>query len=273
VNWHADLKTPFKLSAWLTNNARLVLHVNSVSDGVQLRVRVDGSTVFSTNLANLDAGYSVNNEYNLDLPVNISAGKRLIEVTNAGNDWFFLDWVRLEQVLPSTYAGDWQPRPAAVGARGPRESLLYVIAPNASFPGMATNQTPPLQHGQTLTFSNWPSGDFYAEWYEPTNAASRGLTQATTTNGILNLPLPDFREDLAGILYGPPMLRPIALTPSNSFAFELSSETGGRYQIQRSADLAAWQPIGTVTNTAGTMLIQDAPATNPASLYRAVGLR
>ena len=52
--WHADLKRPFRLSAWLTNSARLVMHVNSVSDAVQLRVRSDGSTLFSTNLPNLD---------------------------------------------------------------------------------------------------------------------------------------------------------------------------------------------------------------------------
>jgi len=271
--WHADLKRPFKLSAWLTNSARLVMHVNSVSDAVQLRVLSDGSTLFSTNLPNLDGTYNVNNEYNLDLPVNLPAGRHLIEITNAGGDWVFLDWVRLEQVLPSAYPNNWQPKPEAVGLRGPRESLLYVVAPNASFPGQATNTTLPLRHGQTLTFTNWPPGQFFAEWYEPTNGVKRGSTQRTTTNGTLTLPLPDYREDFAGILYGPPTLRASAFLPPTTFTFQLTSETGGRYEIQRSADLTNWPAIQVVTNISGTTVIQDSAASNAAAAYRAVGVR
>ena len=270
---HAELKRPFRLSAWLTNSARLVMHVNSVSDAVQLRVRSDGSTLFSTNLPNLDGGYGVNNEYNLDIPVNLPTGRHLIEITNAGGDWVFLDWVRLEQVLPSAYTNDWLPKPEAVGVRGPRESLLYVVAPNAAFPGEATNTTLPLQQGQALTFTNWPAGKFFAEWYEPTNGVKRGFTQSTTTNGKLTLPLPDFREDLAGILYGPPSLTAVTFLPPTAFTFQLTSETGGRYEIQRAMDLTSWLTFAVLTNTSGTIQIQDTAATNSNATYRAVGVR
>jgi hypothetical protein len=271
--WHAELKRPFRLSAWLTNSTRLVMHVNSVSDAVQLRVRANGSTLFTTNLANLDGTYNVNNEYNLDIAVNLPTGRQLIEITNAGGDWMFLDWVRLEQVLPSAYTNNWLPKPEVVGLRGPHESLLYVVAPNASFPGLATNTTLPLQQGQTLTLTNWPAGKFFAEWYEPTNGVKRGFTQGTTTNGTLTLPLPDFREDLAGILYGPPTLAAGAFVPSSTFNFQFSSETGGRYEIQRSADVINWLPIASITNTFGSIQFQDTAATNSTSAYRAVGLR
>jgi len=271
--WHSDLKRPFKLSAWLTNRARLVLHVNSVSDAAQLRVLANGSTLFSTNLPNLDGTYNVNHEYNLDLTVNLPAGRHLIEITNAGGDWVFLDWVRLEQVLPSNYSNSWQPKPEAVGLRGARESLLYVVAPNAAFPGLATNQTLTLQHGQTLTFTNWPAGKFFAEWYEPTNGVKRGFTQSTTTNGTLLLPLPDFRDDLAGILYAPPGLSAGAFLPPTAFTFQLSSETGGRYEIQRSVDLTNWPAIAVITNNSGSAVIQDSAATNATAVYRAVGVR
>jgi Domain of unknown function (DUF5060)/Cellulase (glycosyl hydrolase family 5) len=272
--WHSDLKRPFKINAWLTNNARIVLHLNSVSDGAQLKVLVDGSSVFSTNLPNLDGGYSVNNEYNLDIPVNLPSGKRFIEVTNAGTDWVYLDWVRFEQVLPSSYAGGWQPAPAVIGGRGPRESLLYVIAPNASYPGSATNVTLPLQHGLTVTLTNWPPGDFFGEWYNCSNGVAAGFTHAVTTNGTLTLPVPDFREDLAAIVYAPPVLSASAgFSSSNSFGLQLTSETGGRYDIQRSMDLTSWTPLVTVTNTSGMMIIHDPAATNRSANYRAVGSR
>jgi hypothetical protein len=146
-SWHSDLKRPFRLSAWLTNNARLVLHVNSVSDAVDLHVLADGALLYRTSLPNLDGTCQVNNEYNLDIAVNVPAGKHRLELTNAGGDWVFLDWVRLENVLPSDYPGGWQPSPESIGLRGPHESLLYVVAPNASYPSEATNTLLSLRQG------------------------------------------------------------------------------------------------------------------------------
>jgi hypothetical protein len=124
-----------------------------------------------------------------------------------------------------------------------------------------------------LTFTNWPAGKFFAEWYEPTNGVKRGFTQSTTTNGTLTLPLPDFREDLAGILYGTPMLTAGAFLPPTTFTFQLTSETGGRYEIQRLVDLTSWQTFAVVTNTNGSIQIQDSVASNSAAAYRAVGVR
>src|SRR5581483_11362688 len=172
--WHSDLKVPFILSAWLTNNARLVMHLNSVSDSSVMVVRANGAELFRTNLPNLDGGYAVNNEYNLDIPVNLPAGKRLIEITNAGGDWFYLDSVRLEQVLPANYSSNWQPSCEAIGLRGPHESLLYAVAPQVSFPASATNAALPQQHLQTITLTNWPGGSFIADWYDPASGTFVG---------------------------------------------------------------------------------------------------
>jgi hypothetical protein len=268
--WHPDLKVPFQLSAWLTNSARLVIHLNSVSEGAILVVRADGVELFRTNLPNLDGTYAVNNEYNLDIPVNLPAGKRLIEITNAGNDWFYLDWVRLERVLPATYAGNWLPSPEAIGQRGLFESLLYVVAPGAAYPGSATNAILPLQPAQTVTLTNWPAGRFYAEWYDPATGTNAGYSQATAANGGLTLPLPDFREDLAGVVYPPPRLNAVGISDGAGFQFRFDSETGGRYLIEQSADLAGWIPFLTVTNSQGSLLLADpAQKTNPRNFFRA----
>jgi hypothetical protein len=266
--WHANLKTPFRLNAWLTNNARLVMHLNSVSDGAIMSVRVDGTELYRTNLANLDGTYNVNEEYNLDIPVNLPSGNHFIVVTNSGADWFFLDWVRLEQVLPANYASNWAPSPDAIGLRGPHESLLYVLAPGVSFPANATTATLPLQRATTVTLTNWPANIFIAEWYDPATTTPLGITQATVTNGSLTLPLPDFTEDLAAVLYPPPTLT--ALGFADGFQFQLNSETGGRYLIQKSIDLAHWGTFLTVTNLTGVMLLQEPfNPTNHSSFFRA----
>jgi hypothetical protein len=268
--WHADLKTPFQLSAWFTNNASLVMHLNSVSDGSIMVVLVDGIPLFSTNLPNLDGGYSVDEEYNLDIPVDLPGGHHLITITNAGDDWFDLDWVQLNQVLPATYSGNWQPFPDAIGLSGPRESLLYVVAPGVSFPANATTATLPVQHAQTVTLTNWPAGNFIAEWYDPATAASLGLTQATTTNNSLVLSMPDFTEDLAAIVYAPPTLTALNFSSSNGFQFRLDSEPGGQYFIQKSSDLLSWISFLNVTNTNGTIILRDPSSeTNSRSFFRA----
>jgi hypothetical protein len=268
--WHADLKAPFRLSAWLTNNARLVMHLNSVSDGSIMVVRADGTELFRTNLANLDGAYTLDNEYNLDIPINLPAGKRLIEITNAGNDWFFLDWVRLEQVLPATYVSGWLPSPDSIGLRGPHESLVYVVAPGAAFPSGATNVSLPLQSGQTVTLTNWPAGEFNAEWYDPSTGARIGSSQARTTNALLTLALPGIREDVAGIIYPPPGLTALGLDGVGGFQMRLDSESGGHYAIEQSSDFTHWTPWRIVTNDLGVVqLTVPSVFANPRTFFRA----
>jgi hypothetical protein len=269
--YHADLKTPFQLSAWFTNNAQLVMHLNSVSDASIMVVLADNTQLFSTNLPNLDGTYNVNEEYNTNITVNLPAGKHVITITNAGGDWFYLDWVQLNQVLPSTYAGNWQPSQQAIGLRGSHEALLYVVSPNAAFPASGTNATLPLQQGQTVTITNWPPGRFFADWYDPATGTNAGSSQASTTNGSLMLPLPDFSEDLAGIVYPPPMLAALGTNNPGSFQMRFNSETGGRYALEQSTNLLDWTPLFTVTNDSGSMVLTvPGGAAGPRMFYRAM---
>ena len=270
--WFPTLSVPFELSAWFTNSARVVIHINSVSDSAALTVRVDGSTWLSTNLPNLNGPGTnlVNESYNLDVPVNLPSGKHLIELTNNSSGWVFLDWVRLEEVLPSTYSSNWVPSPAGIGLQGPHESLVYVIAPGVSFSGIDTNAVLPVQQGDTIVVSNWPAGKFYAEWYDPATGTNAGYTQGSTTNGILTLPLPSYSADLAGIVYPPPVLTPLGLYGTNAFRFQLSSETGGYYLIEQSPDLSNWTTLNVVTNVTGSMTLTNSLAkTGGEAFFRA----
>ena len=268
--WQSAFQAPFALNAWFTNNARLVMHLNSVSVSANLTVRLDGSTLYSTNPPNLDGLNDVNNEYNLDIPLNVPAGKHLLEITNTSLGWVYLDWVRLEQALPSTYTGNWQPSPDAIGLRGPRESLLYAVAPWVSFSGSSTNALLPRQHGQSLMLTNWPPGRFLADWYDPLTGTNAGSTQASTTNDVLTLPMPDFSEDLAAVLHAPARLTALRMGPAETFEFRLDSETGGNYLIQKSNDLLTWQDFQTVSNSTGTLPLSDAAAgASPQGFFRA----
>jgi hypothetical protein len=197
---HPDLRIPFLLHAWWATNARVVLHLNSVSSGAILSVRSDGAEIHRQVLTNLDGGWQVNNEYNIDIPVAVPAGRRQIEIRNAGSDWFYLDWVRLENVLPSEYAGSWQPQPLAVGVQGDEETLFYAINPRLKYPGQVTNAVVEPVRGGTLTLSNWPAGTFRAFWHDAATAAEMGASTAVTSNGLLTLRLPDCREDVAARL-------------------------------------------------------------------------
>ncbi|HEY4952886.1 MAG TPA: DUF5060 domain-containing protein [Verrucomicrobiae bacterium] len=269
-NGHPDLKTPFQLNAWFTNNAQLIMHLNSVSDGSIMTVLADSIPIFSINLPNLDGTYVVDEEYNTNISVNLPAGRHTISITNTGNDWFYLDWVQLNGVLPATYPGNWQPSPEAIGLCGPHESLLYVVSPAAAFPAGATSATLPVQHGQTVTMTNWPAGIFFAEWYDPASASFLGTTRAVTANGSLTLLLPDYSADLAGIVYPPPTLTALGMDHTHTFQMGFNSETGGRYSIEKSTDLSNWTTLLTVTNVQGTLSCPDpVTGTNAHAFYRA----
>jgi hypothetical protein len=128
-----------------------------------------------------------------------------------------------------------------------------------------------MQQGKSVTLTNWLAGAFLAQWFDTTTGQRLNDTQATTTNGTLTLALPDFREDLVGIVFPPPSLSAVGVTGDGAFQFRLDSEPGGQYTIERSAGLPAWVPFLTVTNLTGTWIQLDTTAgTNSHSFFRAL---
>ncbi len=266
---HADLKTPFKLNAWFGPGAQVVPHVDSVSTGAKLGIYIDNKLVLSTNLPDKDGLYNPTaKEYNIDIPAPVPTGQHTVELRNLGLDWLYLDYVRLEQVLPAQYAGNWQPSPSAIGLRGPVDALLYVVAPGVDYPAHATNAVLAAQSGKSVTLANWPAGAFAVRWYSTTNGAVAGEFSATTTNGVLTLPLPDFSEDLAGIVIAPPVFRGPQTSASGGFQFDVVGPQGYSYEIDRSAGLSEWSPWASGWFLAGPTPLSDVE-TNRAEFYRA----
>lgn len=238
---HSTLRNPFVVSAWFTNNALLTMHLNSVSDGSRLVVRINGQQVLSRLLANKDGGYQVNNEYNEDITLQIPAGKQLVEITNTGADWFYLDWVRLDQILPSTYANNWKPSPVATGQRGENESWVYVVNPAINWPSGSHLAEPPPLPDRNLVLNFWSPGKFHAFWYDGRTGAFLGETTADTENGLLRFVLPEFREDAVGRIVGPARIS-LQKTSSGTW-LEIGGSPRSRFSLESSSDLAAWEPI------------------------------
>jgi hypothetical protein len=266
---HPELRIPFKFQAWLGDAAKLVLHVNSVSDGAIMAVVRDGIEVFRQVLPNKDGKYDVNNEYNQDFSVSLPAGKHVLEIKNRGGDWFCLDWVRLENVLPATYAGGWEPSPIATGLTGERETLLYVVSPEASFPANATSQTIELLRHGSVTVLGLAAGRYQAWWYDPRNANPAGETLGVSDGARMVLPLPEFREDVAGRMrlakdFG---LRSPVRQPGGTFEATLEGEFERTYRIERSDDLRAWSVLVTLTNHAPATAFSDSGAVGASRGY------
>ncbi len=267
---HPDLRTPFRLDAWFTNDARLVMRLNSVSDGAVLSVLVNGQQVLRRALPNKDGQWLVNHEYDEDIPVDLPAGRALVEIRNAGGDWFYLDWVRLENVLPARYAGDWQPDPMAAGLRQDRRALLYVVSPRASYPANATNEVLEPWRGGALKLTGLPAGNYRARWFDPPTGEPRGETRGASDGQRLALPLPDFSEDLAG------RLEPVnefslhlpKREPDGSFSARHQGETGRRYALEASPDLAAWEELGEFIQAAPEEPVRDAAPVADHRFYR-----
>jgi hypothetical protein len=269
---HADLRTPFRLDAWFTNESRLVLRLNSVSQGAVLGVFVDGAQVFRRALPNKDGQWLVNGEYNEDLAIELPAGRRRIEVRNLGADWFYLDWVRLENVLPAGYANGWRPSPVAVGLRQDRASLVYVVNPRASYPANATQLTlRPLEGGE-LVLRDLPAGRYRARWFRPSSAQAAGETVGESDGARLRLPLPEVVEDLAG------WVRPVAaltlLEPrfnaAGKFEFAIVGEAGQGWCIEASDNCRDWRHLTCGPETAGGARFADPTVPEQAQrFYRA----
>ncbi|RME95022.1 MAG: DUF5060 domain-containing protein [Verrucomicrobia bacterium] len=267
---HPELRRPFRLSAWLGEGARLVLHVNSVSEGAVVSVLVDGNEVFRRPLPNRDGQPKVNGEYDLDLPVGLPAGRRVIEIRNAGGDWFNLDWVRLERVLPAALAGGWQPVPIACGLKGPGELLLYVVNPAVSFPAGATAPEPPPLRDGRLTVPGVPAGRYRVTWVRPADNATLGSAEVEAVDGSLELPLPGFVEDLAAHLARTGLVRlesPRRL-PGKGLAFEVQSPLPGPCTILASETLSEWAEVRRFDHTGGSLTV-EAPIEGVQRFFRA----
>jgi hypothetical protein len=200
-NKEANLQRTIKLHAFFGAKAKLALRVKAVASDAGLVVRMDGTEVLRTNFPGAAATAIKPHEINKDFVIDLPPGKRTIEIVNAaGEDWILLDSLKLEQVLPAEFAGGWKFAPESVGLRNADQAVLYVYSQWVVFPAGALRYNPPLLTDQSMKLADWPAGRFSARWFNPRTGMQVGTSEGTTQDTTLTLPIPDFGDDLAGIV-------------------------------------------------------------------------
>jgi hypothetical protein len=87
---------------------------------------------------------------------------------------------------------------------------------------------------------------------------------------VLRLPLPPFREDLAGVLFPPPRLEPVPGSENGTFQFRLQGETGGEYFVETSTNLITWDALDDAARQTGeTVSVVPEGAARERGFFRA----
>ena len=193
-----DLQRPFRILAQLGEGAKLVLHLNSVSNGPILRVRQNGRELLRRELPNKDGGYERNKEYDEDIAIPLQAGRAEIEVDNVGADWLFLDWARLDGALPTQLTNDQIGLETHLMSDN-RKYLLWLIDNRFVWPRGAVSDDQMVK-GATANVPNIKNGNYQIRWWNTKNGKEMSRATAKVADGTLRLPVVDFTGDVAAVL-------------------------------------------------------------------------
>lgn len=193
-----DLITPFVIQANVGEGAQLVMHLNSVANDPVLLVRQNGKEIFRRDLPNKDGQWVRNDEYNEDIAVPLQAGRASIEISNGGEDWFLLDWVRVDGVLQSQGGEPPLALEQYLLSDG-KTRLLWLVDNRYSWPRNRAQEAPTVEEAK-ITLKGWPVGRWNVEWWDTRSGKSLGKAQVKAQGGELELPIPTFRGDVAARL-------------------------------------------------------------------------
>jgi hypothetical protein len=195
-----QLQQHARLNAWFGENARLIFRVNSVAANADLVVRIDDAEKLRAPLVNKDGLATLNDEINQEFTVEIPSGLHRIEIAHTGTDWINLKSVRLERVRSSAFASGWKFATEAIGLSGPSTTVIYVRSPHVAWPAGALRYNPPLVHGDVINLLDWQSSHASVVWIDPRTGQELSKTEATAKDKQLPLTVPDYNEDLIGLI-------------------------------------------------------------------------
>jgi hypothetical protein len=120
--------------------------------------------------------------------------------------------------------------------------------------------------GQTVTLTAAPDpGQDFLGWSGAASGAQNPLTVTMSSNMIITATFTKRPSLRAGT--------PLEGLVEDGFRITLTGEFGTNYAVLGSTNLSHWTPVGTVTNTCGTVQFIDPAATNlPARFYRALSV-
>jgi hypothetical protein len=198
-----QLQQQASFAAWFADNAKLVFRINSVAADADVIVRVDGREKRRVSVVNKDGLAVLNDEIDQEVSLDLPEGRHRIEIAHTGVDWVNLKSVRFERVRPALFAGDWKFTVQAIGLHNAHTAVVYVRSPHVAWPAGALRYNPPMVQGASVTLARSPAGAHRVVWFDPKTGGEIGtanLASPIAPDGGQVLPIPDFREDLVGIV-------------------------------------------------------------------------
>jgi hypothetical protein len=198
-----ELAPSLKISAEFSAKAKMVFRIKSAASDNEVVVRLGGVEVLRLQVPRTDPRAPPTGAPGREFEVDIPAGRQLIEIASEGADWTQLDSVRLERVRAAGFAGGWDFRPEIAALRSGNRAIVYVTSPWIVYPAGALRYHPPPVGGTSVTLLSWPAGSVRADWYSPVDGSLRDSTVAEASGGSARIPIPEFNEDLVGVIAKP----------------------------------------------------------------------
>ena len=154
-----QLQQEARMTAWFADSARLVFRVNSVAADADLVVRVDGEERLRAPLVDTDGMGALVDEIDQEFVVDLPAGRHTVELAHTGRDWVNLKSMRLERMLPASFAGGARFGVEAIGLRRDHAAaVVYVRSPYVAWPAGALRYNPPVVADAVVTLADWKAG-------------------------------------------------------------------------------------------------------------------
>lgn len=191
---------PMRLDAWWAADANITFRITELGGNAVIQVRVDGSEVSRQALAPETPPKGPSAKIDQEFTVAIPTGHHRVELENIGQQWLFIDSLRVQGVRESTFPEGWRYEPETVALRQADKAIIHVTSLWAVYPAGAQKYRPPIQHDATVSLTGWPDGKFIARWFNTETGQEITTTRGSTARGALALPVPDFVDDIAGIV-------------------------------------------------------------------------
>ena len=190
---------------------RLVLGVNRVSIGADLRVLVDGKEawrkVFDASPApggdgeyqstKLDPQWNIYQaDYHKEYPVDLPEGKHEIQLVNSGQDWINLESLTFTHFLKGS-------RIKLYGMKSEGTVLAWIQDKKDVWGRMYKESAvePPVRKGLAFTLPGLTNGTYKIQWWDTYRGKVLSEDVGTVKSGTLTLKAPPFKKDIAVILY------------------------------------------------------------------------
>lgn len=175
----ATLRQPPELTAYWQMPSLIAIETGAQAVSAVLQVSIDGVIILETTA-------SSSTEYLVEIP----AGEHTIKLDNSGTGFFSI--LEIQQIT----IHDFLPPVRAFGLVSPERALVWVHNRHSNWKWHnEQGQEPPSASGELrLPFEN---GIFQLDWYNSWTGIIDSVTQASTLNSQLVIPIADLQNDLA----------------------------------------------------------------------------